>query len=99
MISAAKKGLGFGVGKDPIVAYLAKNRVNILATDLHTDEAKTAGWVNTNQHLVNVKDLNYRGITSDTNIKNHVRFRFVDMNHIPEDVQGYDFTWSACAFE
>jgi hypothetical protein len=99
MISADKKGVGFGVGKDPIVAYLAKNRVNILATDLHTDEAKTAGWVDTNQHLNNVKDLNYRGITSNTNLKNHVKFRFVDMNYIPEDVQDYDFTWSACAFE
>jgi hypothetical protein len=28
-----------------------------------------------------------------------VAFRAVDMNRIPEDLGGFDFCWSACAFE
>ena len=32
-------------------------------------------------------------------LRNHVKLRSVDMNSIPDDIEGYDFTWSACAFE
>ena len=28
-----------------------------------------------------------------------MRFRAVDMNDIPPDLRGFDFTWSSCALE
>lgn len=98
-ISKGKRGVGFGVGKDPIVAYFAKNGCKILATDLHTDEAKKSGWVSTDQHSKNIMDLNEKGIATNQELGNHVSFRFANMNEIPDDINHYDFTWSACAFE
>ena len=99
MIKPGKKGVGFGVGKDPMVAYFAKNGVDVLATDLDINIAKQKGWVHTNQFSKSLDDLNENGITSDKNLRNHVKLRSVDMNSIPDDIEGYDFTWSACAFE
>lgn len=99
MIKPGKKGVGFGVGKDPMVAYFSKNGVDVLATDLDINIAKQKGWVHTNQFSKSLDDLNENGITSDKNLRNHVKLRSVDMNSIPDDIEGYDFTWSACAFE
>lgn len=99
MIRPGKKGVGFGVGKDPMVAYFAKNGVDVLATDLDINIAKQKGWVHTNQFSKSLDDLNENGITSDKNLRNHVTLQSVDMNSIPENIEGYDFTWSACAFE
>src|SRR5262249_3859553 len=28
-----------------------------------------------------------------------VRFRVVDMNHLPRDLRGFDFAWSSCSIE
>lgn len=99
MIKPGKKGVGFGVGKDPMVAYFAKNGVDVLATDLDINVAKQKGWVHTNQFSKSLDDLNENGITSDKNLRNHVTLQSVDMNSIPENIEGYDFIWSACAFE
>ena len=99
MLKEGKSGVGFGVGKDPIVAYFAKNKVKILATDLHFESAQKKGWVSTNQYSKNILDLNARGIVSDRKLKEYTKFREVDMNQIPCDIKNYDFTWSACAFE
>ena len=32
-------------------------------------------------------------------LKKRVSYRNVDMNNIPDDIVGYDFCWSTCAFE
>ncbi len=94
-----KTGVGFGVGKDPIIAYFVSKGVNILATDLHEDRAQQAGWVKTNQYSKSLMDLNERGVTTDKEMTKKVEFQHVDMNAIPTDIKEYDFAWSACAFE
>lgn len=99
MIIPGKKGVGFGVGQEPIPAVLAKNFVHVLATDLEAERAQQAGWTQTTQHLSSKALLNQKQIAPQDVFERMVSVRFVDMNAIPEDIQDFDFTWSSCALE
>jgi SAM-dependent methyltransferase len=98
-IKPGRRGLGFGVGTEPLTALCAARGCEVVATDLDPSEAKRIGWVDTNQHAAEVTALNDRGICDAARFADSVRFRFVDMNAIPADLQGFDFTWSACCLE
>ena len=39
------------------------------------------------------------GICKPDEFRERVSHRFVDMNAIPDDLDGFDFCWSACCFE
>ncbi len=95
------KGLGFGVGQEPIVAYLAKMGCQILATDLDPHLAAEKGWVESGEYSKKLLDLNQRSVCSDDTLRKQVELKIMDMNSIsPEVLQGeYDFVWSACALE
>lgn len=93
------RGLGFGVGTEPLTAVLAAHGCRIVATDLDSDEAARAGWVDTNQHASQLAALNTHGICDPKRFAANVRFRVVDMNHIPVELMDFDFTWSACCLE
>jgi hypothetical protein len=69
----------------------------VCATDIFTDIAKEAGWVDSNQHAANISDLNSRNLCPDKKFKENCTFRHVDMNDIPKDVAEFDFAWSSCA--
>ncbi len=101
LLHPGSRGLGFGVGKDPIVAYMVKIGCSLVATDLDPESAQRAGWVETNQYSKKLLDLNERGICSDRDLERQVSLRNVNMNEIPDDLArgDFDFTWSACAFE
>lgn len=97
-----KKGasaLGFGVGKEPLVALFASFGMEVMATDLDFSNAEKLGWVATNQHSHNLEALNEKGICDSELFEKLVSFRSVDMNNIPEDIGSYDICWSSCAFE
>jgi hypothetical protein len=93
------RGLGFGVGKEPLVALFASCGADVLATDLDAGAAAEAGWTHTGQHAGGLADLNARGICDQALFDARVRYRTVDMNAVPGDLQGYDFCWSSCACE
>jgi 2-polyprenyl-3-methyl-5-hydroxy-6-metoxy-1,4-benzoquinol methylase len=95
------KGLGFGVGKDPMVALMVQKGCEIIATDMNQETAIEKGWATTNQYSTRLNDLNERLVCSDELLQQKVTLRVVDMNAIPEDLQQsqFDFVWSACAFE
>lgn len=99
LLAAGRRGLGFGVGKEPLSALFASYGVSITATDMDTEGAIQSGWATTSQHASALSDLNDRGICSEDVFKELVSFRFCDMNHIDEDLNGYDFCWSACCLE
>lgn len=99
MLAPGRDGLGFGVGKEPLAALFASHGCHILATDLEPEEARRSGWVETEQHALGKEALNGRGICPPEQFDRNVRFRFADMNAIPEDIGTFDFIWSACAFE
>lgn len=53
----------------------------------------------TEQHAATLEALNSVGICSSDIFKQRVSFKFVNMNDIPHDLQGFDFIWSSCALE
>lgn len=94
-----RRGLGFGVGNEPLVAMFASAGPRLLATDQASDMAHRSGWVETEQHAAGKAQLNSRGLCDADLFDELVEFRFVDMNEIPVDIGSFDFVWSACAFE
>jgi hypothetical protein len=99
MARGGRHGLGFGVGTEPITAMLAARGCTLVATDLPEDAPRADEWQMTDQHAERLADLNGDGHCPDDAFAQRVSFRPVDMNAIPSDLRGFDFTWSSCAFE
>lgn len=93
------KGVGFGVGKEPLVPLFASLGANILATDQSEIEAENSGWKDSNQYGGDLNQLNSKSLCDPIIFNQNVSFRTVDMRNIPEDIKGFDFNWSSCAFE
>lgn len=94
------RGLGFGVGSEPLSALFASRGIGIVATDLEPARAEQEGWVKTAQHAADKQALNVRGICEGPSFDALVDFRYMDMNAIDTDLfQSFDFCWSACALE
>jgi 2-polyprenyl-3-methyl-5-hydroxy-6-metoxy-1,4-benzoquinol methylase len=99
MLAPGRKGIGFGVGSEPLTAVFAARGASVLATDLEPEHAAQIGWVDTNQHALSRQVLNERGICPPELFERNVDFRYMNMNEIPDDLGLFDFNWSACAFE
>ncbi len=99
MLAPGKRGLGFAVGREPLVAVFAARGCELLATDLDLGSAQSAGWTSTNQHAADLEALNAQGLCDADAFAQQVSFRVVDMNDVPEDLTGFDFVWSSCAIE
>jgi hypothetical protein len=98
-ISNGKKGLVFAVGNEPLPSVFAKYGCDILATDIHPEKGQKLGWDSKNELCFGLDSLNTRHLCDDSLFYNKVKYRAVDMNHIPHDITDYDFNWSSCSFE
>jgi 2-polyprenyl-3-methyl-5-hydroxy-6-metoxy-1,4-benzoquinol methylase len=94
-----RRALGFGVGTEPITPYLAAQGVLVTATDLPPGSADVDHWSDSGQHAAQLDDMNADGICDPDTFRRNVTFRPVDMTKIPNDLSGFDITWSSCAFE
>jgi 2-polyprenyl-3-methyl-5-hydroxy-6-metoxy-1,4-benzoquinol methylase len=99
LLTEGRRGLGFGVGREPLAAYFAAQGCEVLATDLAPENAQSAGWSKTQQHAAGLETVWYPHLCGRPEFEARVRFRACDMNAIPQDIEGYDFCWSACALE
>jgi SAM-dependent methyltransferase len=99
MLRLGARGLGFGVGTEPLVAVLATRGCEVVATDLASDSEHATAWVTSGQHAGKLDDLNREGLCPPDVFARRVSFRPVDMNAVPDDLTGFDFTWSSCALE
>jgi len=100
LLAPGRKGLGFGVGKEPLAALFASHGCRVAATDMETRAARAFGWAQSEEHSDALEDLNERGICEPGEFQKLVTFEHMDMNDISaEHDNKYDFTWSACAFE
>lgn len=99
VLTPGRIGLGFGVGAEPLGALFASRGAKVVGTDLEPEQARTDGWIDTDQHASGKHAMNDRGICPADRFERNVSFRFVDMNNIPAEIGQYDFCWSACAFE
>lgn len=98
MLQPGKRGIGFGVGLEPVASLVASFGASALATDL----AEDAGvWGATGQHATRLEDLLYPHMAAPANWRELLSFRAVDMNAIPMDLRQaqYDFAWSACSLD
>ncbi len=99
VLEPGRRGLGFGVGTEPLPSLFAKHGCEIVATDLDVSDSRSKAWTNGNQLLTHVEALNERGICPKADFQKLVSYRAADMNRIPADLRGFDFSWSSCAFE
>ncbi len=99
MLEPGKRGLGFAVGREPLVAAMAARGCRIMASDAPLALAERGSWVRTGQHATALQALNAEGICPGEDFAARASFRSVDMNDIPADLRDFDFLWSSCAME
>ncbi len=99
MLGPGSKGLGFGVGEEPLSDAFAARGCAIVATDLDRSDTRSNVWANSRQHAATLALLNRRGICDPAEFGRLVTLRPADMNAIPPDLTGFDFTWSACSLD
>jgi hypothetical protein len=100
MLAPGRRGLGFGVGQEPLVACFAAEGCNLVATDQPHDLAVSSGWTDSSvEWSGGLENLPTHGLISESELAQRVTFREIDMNHLPDDLRGFDFTWSSCALE
>lgn len=99
LLRPGSRGLGFAVGTEPLVSLFASRGCKITATDLAPGDDRVAAWAPSRQWAGEISALNGRGLCEPAVFARNVRFQPVDMNAIPADLGGHDFTWSCCSFE
>jgi len=98
-VKPGARGLGFGVGLEPLPAFFASEGCEIVATDLSSDAAIAEGWAQSSQHAMDKESLRRPLVCPDDLFERNVSLRQCDMNAIPADLTDFDFCWSACALE
>lgn len=100
LLQPGKRGLGFAVGKEPLPALIASLGPSVVASDLDASDERAQQWQASNEFACgDPAILNERGICDPQVFRDRVHTCPIDMNAIPEDVTGFDFNWSSCAFE
>lgn len=98
LAKAGSRGLGFGVGQEPMPALLAGLGCELVATDLPADDG-AEGWARSGQHCASLDRLLIPAACPEADFRARVSYRPVNMTRIPDDLHGFDFTWSSCALE
>jgi hypothetical protein len=98
-LRAGARGLGFGCGVEVTPSYLASHDIAVTVTDLAQEDAQSAGWAATNQHISSLEQTYHPHLVSRELFDRNISLRDVDMTAIPDDLVGYDFCWSMCALE
>jgi len=100
LLAPGRRGLGFGVGQEPLVAAFAAQGCDLVATDQPHELAVSSGWTDSSVEWAGgLENLPTHDLVSDEELARRVQYRDVDMNHVPDDLRGFDFTWSSCALE
>lgn len=98
MLGPGRRGVGFGVGREPLVAFFSGRGCEIVATDLPPTAREARVWSSAHQHG-ELDDLLRPGLCPEARFRELVTVRRVDMRSLPPDLAGFDFCWSACALE
>jgi hypothetical protein len=99
MLRPGARGLGFGVGRESLVALFAGRGCHIVATDLPPSAEEARAWRNTHQYADGLEGLARDGLCDPERFQELVTWRPVDMRAVPDDLTGFDFCWSACSLE
>ena len=97
-LQQGRRGLGFGVGREPLPSVFVSQGCVILATDAPTRNVDDE-WKHTGQHSDNAISLwNPRLVSRDLFLE-RCQFQSLDMNSHQAIPAGYDFHWSSCVIE
>lgn len=97
-LQPGRRGLGFGVGLEPMTPLFGSFGCHVTATDMAERDASSAGW--TGQHAAGLDALNTLQLCDEVLFRQNVSFRVLDMNNIPAEFDNqFDFCWSSCALE
>lgn len=99
LLGDGSRGLAFGVGSEPLPAAFAAAGSEICATDAPPSIGHGSGWVDTNEYADGLAQLRRDDLIDAATLARRVTYRVADMNSIPDDLEGFDFCWSACCFE
>jgi SAM-dependent methyltransferase len=102
VLAAGHRGLGFGVGQEPLTALFAAEGCDVVASDQPRQAAVASGWTDSSSEWAGgLENLNQWGLCAADEFARRVRFQEVDMKAIPRDLRtgAFDFTWSSCALE
>jgi hypothetical protein len=99
VLKPGMRGLGFGVGTEPLPAVYASVGVKVTATDAPDDLDSSDAWHSSKQQSAAVEQLMQPHIVPDEVIRGLVTHQACDTNAIDTALQGYDFHWSSCCFE
>jgi hypothetical protein len=99
LLGPGRRGLGFGVGREALVAGFASRGVEVVATDLAPSSREALGWARSGQHAFGLEGLLRPEVCDPETFRKLVSWRDVDMRSIPDDLTGFDFCWSICSFE
>lgn len=99
LLRPGTRGLGFGVGREPLAALMAKRGCDVVATDLPAAADDAAEWSGSGQHAAQLADLNPDDLCPPDVFAQRVRFRPMDMRRVDPSLRGFDFVWSSCALE
>ena len=91
------RGIGFGVGSEPLAAVFARGGADVVATDQPVNQGRA--WDRSGQLMHGLSNLSYPHIVDDEELARRVSVRPVDMNELPPDLGQFDFTWSSCVIE
>jgi hypothetical protein len=65
-LQTGKRGLGFGVGREPLPALFAAYGCSIVGGDQPDEMALKSGWKSSNQHALGKEALRFPNIVSDS---------------------------------
>lgn len=100
LLREGTQALGFAVGHEPIPAVLAARGVQVLASDLQSDDPRAQVWAQTSQNAAELGPLARPNILPDDVFRARCGFRHIDMTQIPADLAGkFDIVWSSCSLE
>ncbi len=98
VVGPGARGLGFGVGSEPLTAVFAEAGAAVCATDAPVEVGEAGGWTIGDQYARGLSAIP-RGQLSPEEFDRLVSFSFCDMNDIEPGLKEFDFCWSSCALE
>jgi hypothetical protein len=99
VLKEGARGLGFGVGTEPLPSMFARIGALITATDAPAEIGLAAGWQNNDEFARSLDDLFKPGIVDRATFDAKVSYQPCDMTAINGSLKNYDFCWSSCCFE
>lgn len=92
------RGLGFGVGVEPLPSAFALLGASITGTDAPDEIRELGGWAQSKEHSQTLDDMRFPWIAEDR-FRELVSYQPCDMMNIDPTLTDYDFTWSSCCLE